>query len=215
MNGDVKIIGGVILLTVVILGGILAFGSSSAPPAQDPIKPEKAEYIRSDSSRIGSADAKVQIVEFGDYQCPACGQAHPLLKQLVTDYNGQVALVFRNFPLSQIHPNAEGAARAAEAAGRQGKYEDMHNKLFETQSRWNSSLDPMKAFAGFAEDLGLDMNKYNADVKDQAVIDKIRIDKGDGEALGVDSTPTIFINGEKVAPDTASLKAKIEAELAK
>lgn len=214
MNSDVKIIGGVVLLTVIILGAILAFGSSSAPPQTEAIKPDKAEYIRADSSRIGSADAKVQLVEFGDYQCPACAQAAPILKQIIADYEGKVALVYRNFPLPK-HANAEGAARAAEAALLQGKFTEMHNKLFETQARWNSSLDPMKTFAGYAEELGLDMGKYNSDVKSQAVIDKIRVDKGDGNALGVDSTPTLFINGEGVPADSSALKAKIDAALAK
>jgi protein-disulfide isomerase len=214
MNSDVKIIGGVILLTVLILGGIIAFGSKSAPPPSEALKVDKGEYIRDDSSRIGSKDAKVQLVEFGDYQCPSCGAAYPVIKQAMADYNGQVALVFREFPLT-IHQNAEAGARAAEAAGIQGKYTEMHDKLFETQDRWNSSLDPQKVFAGYAKDLGLDVNKFNSDFNSSAVIDKIRQDKGDGNALGVHATPTLYINGKEVpSAGSSDLRAAIDAALA-
>lgn len=210
---DNKVIAGVLIGTVVILGGIIAFGAKSAPPPTEPIKVDKGEYIREDSSRIGSADAKVTIVEFGDFQCPACAQAEPILQQVLADYGDKVSLVFRQFPLD-IHPNAELAARVSEAAGRQGKFKEMHDMLFANQSRWEGALNPEKTFTGYAESLGLDTAKFAEDIKDQTLIDKIRRDKGDGLALGVNATPTLFIDGTQVNASASALRAKIDAELA-
>ncbi|HEY1074928.1 MAG TPA: DsbA family protein [Patescibacteria group bacterium] len=212
---DGKIIAGVIAVTVLILGGIFAFGGSSAPKPADPLVVASPELIREHTATVGGGE-KVTLVEFGDFQCPACGSAYPVLKQIKADYGDRITFAFRNYPLT-IHANAELAAYAAQAAAEQGKFWEMHDKLFETQSAWSLSFNPENTFVGYATGLGLDEAKFRADIKNQAVIDKVRLDKGDGEALKVNSTPTLFLNGAQIPSSWSyeSLKSLIDQELAK
>ncbi|WFE30928.1 thioredoxin domain-containing protein [Micromonospora sp. WMMD975] len=172
--------------------------------------------VRADSHRISTAgDSRVTVVEFLDFECPACGQAFPQVERLRTEYAGRITYVVRNFPLS-VHANAENAARAAEAAGKQDKFEQMYVKLFQTQSSWgNQQQDQSAVFAGYAEQLGLDMTRYRADVSDASTADRIRQDQQDGTAAGVQSTPTFFLNGERFdGPATyAALKNAVDAAL--
>lgn len=210
MNGETKVIGGIIALTVIILAGIVIFGGKTAPKATDSIKVDKGELVRDDSARVGTEGAKVTIVEFADFQCPACGSAHPVLKQIIDQNKDKMLFVHRNFPLS-IHANAEVSARAAEAAGLQGKFWEMHNMLFEHQNEWSTSLKPYDIFARYAQDLGLNVDQFKSDIDSTKVVDKIRLDKGDGEALGVNSTPTLYINGQEYngSVNAVALQSKI------
>jgi protein-disulfide isomerase len=159
------------------------------------------------------------VVEYGDYQCPACGTVHPNLKQLVKDYDGKVTFYFRNFPLTSLHPNANAAANAAEAAAGQNKFWEMHDKLYETQKNWSSlaANDAEAKFADYAKELGLDVDVFKkalANKQFQSVIDQ---DSADANAMGVSSTPTIYINGVQQSgkTDYASLRDAVEAELNK
>ncbi len=210
MNGETKVIGGIIALTVIILAGIIIFGGKTAPKATDAIKVDKGELVRDDSNKVGLENSKVTIVEFADFQCPACGSAHPILKQIINQYKDRIQFVHRNFPLS-IHANAEVASRAAEAAALQGKFWEMHDMLFEKQNEWSTSLKPYDIFTGYGQNIGLNVDQFKADIDSTKVIDKIRLDKGDGEALGVNSTPTLYINGEEYngSVNLVALQSKI------
>jgi protein-disulfide isomerase len=147
----------------------------------------------------GNAEAKVLIIEYGDFQCPGCRSAAPAMKAVIDKYSDKVGFVFRNFPLA-IHNNARAAAAAAEAAGLQGKYWEMHDRLFENQQEWGNLSGNTRTdmFANYAEMLELDREKFLEDLKSDAVIAKINFDVSLGRKIGVNSTPSIFVNGKQV-----------------
>lgn len=209
--GD-KFVWGTIIATIAILGAIVYFGSSSAPQAATPKNIEEAELIREHSQILGKEDAKYTVVEFADFQCPACAGAHPQIKRLLSEYGDDIRLVIRNFPLN-IHPHADITSRAAIAAGNQGKFFEMHDMLFERQNSWSTKLDPKKTLVSYAEELGLNLDQFNKDLGDAKTTDIISTDLGDAQALGLTGTPTIFINEKRYAgsPDFDSMKAFIEA----
>ena len=153
--------------------------------------------VRPDSQRLSeSSDGKATFVEFLDFECEACGAAYPAIEEMRKEYGDRITFVVRHFPL---HRNSESAARAAEAAAEQGKFEEMYSRLFETQRSWGEkSTSQEDVFFGFAEELGLDMDRFRRVYEDPDVIAKVRRDKADGEAVGVDGTPTFFLNGEKL-----------------
>lgn len=152
--------------------------------------------VRENSNKIGTSSARVILVEFSDYQCPACGAAYPILKQVMNVYKDKILFVYRNFPLP-THQNAKIAAVAAEAAGKQGKYWQMHDLLFENQSTGSSSNNTLYIFTEYSKSLDLDTDKFREDVKNSKYAEKIQADINDGVSLGVNSTPTFYINGQK------------------
>lgn len=141
---------------------------------------------------LGPSDAPVELVEYGDYQCPHCGRAYPLVKNLVQQLGDGVKFVFRNFPLSKIHPQARMAAIAAEAAGLQHKYWEMHDILFENQKRLH-----VNALMEYAAAIGLQMEQFTADLEKKELAEKVDTHFYSGMRSGVSATPTFFINGEK------------------
>lgn len=151
----------------------------------------------SDHTKGGEA-ARLELVEYSDFQCPACGAYYPLVKQIMKEFGGDVRLAYRHFSLRQIHQNADLAARVAEAAGVQGKFWEMHDTLFERQAEWSKSIDATTLFAKYAGDLGLDWERFRRDISSQAVREKVESDYQKGLSLKVDSTPTFFLNGEKL-----------------
>ncbi|GAA2386893.1 hypothetical protein Cme02nite_68120 [Catellatospora methionotrophica] len=212
MSTNLKFTLGVLAAVVLIVGGAVFFAmkGSAEPDAA-------ANLVRADSHRISTAaDGKVTIVEFLDFECPSCGAAYPAVEQLRKDYAGKITYVVREFPLD-MHPNAMNAAAAAEAAARQGKFEAMYNKLFSTQQTWGGQqADHAKTFDGYAQELGLDMARYRADVASQPVLDRIEADRADGAAAGARGTPTFFVNGELFDKQAtyANLKAAVDSALA-
>jgi protein-disulfide isomerase len=138
----------------------------------------------------GSPSAKVTLVEYGDYQCPECLQAYPIMLDIQEHMGDRMRLVFRNFPLTTIHPNAQHAAEAAEAAGAQGKFWEMHDYLFEHQSHLDDD-DLTK----YAQNIGLDSVRYERDLRDHSFAARVREDCQSGVRSGVNGTPTFFING--------------------
>jgi protein-disulfide isomerase len=164
---------------------------------------------------FGKKDSKVTLIEYGDFQCPGCGSAYPNLKAVSEKYEGQLTFVFRNFPLTSIHPNARAAAAVAEAAGLQGRYWDMHNKLYESQSSW-SSLDASQRtdfFVGYAKDLGLNVDTFKKDLSNQKVGQKIDFDIALGKKAGVVGTPTIYLNGKAVDSAIWNDKSQLDATI--
>jgi protein-disulfide isomerase len=141
----------------------------------------------------GPADAPVTLVEYGDYQCPYCGAAYPVVKRLQKRLGKKLRFVFRNFPVTQAHPYAMIAAETAEAAALQGKFWEMHNLLFEKQSSLTPDIIPR-----WAKKIGLDLDKFGNDIKKGGVVEKrIRVDRQTGIRSGVNGTPTFYINGKR------------------
>lgn len=167
--------------------------------------------VRDDSPRLTSGK-KAVFVEYLDFECEACGAAHPVMTDLREKYGDDVTFVVRYLPL---HGNSMNAALAAEAAREQGEFEAMHDKLFETQREWShSESSKAKTFQGYAKDLGLDMKQYRADVKDPATKKGIEQSKDDAQKLGVTGTPTFFLDGEKIEPTSvADFETKLDAAL--
>ncbi len=176
-----------------ILIAVFIFLSQPPKSATNPAEAQ-AVLIRDDSPKIGPADAKVTIVEFADMQCPACASTHPAVNQILKQYEGKIRYVFRHYPLVQ-HQNAEIAAIAVEAAGRQNKFWEMQDKLFATQTQWENETDPTLKFTALAKELNLDTAKLTADLKDTSIKDKLNRDVADGNTVGVMGTPTFYING--------------------
>jgi protein-disulfide isomerase len=138
----------------------------------------------------GSADAGIVLVEFGDYECPYCGAAYPVVKELQHRLKGKLSFTFRNFPLANAHPHAENAAEAAEAAAAQGKFWEMHDALYENQQ----ALEP-ENLAAYASALGLDMGRFTREMNDHIYTSRVREDFRGGVRSGVNGTPSFFING--------------------
>jgi len=156
---------------------------------------------------LGAANAPVTLVEYGDYECPYCGEAYPIVKALQERLGKQVRFVFRNFPLSEMHPHAEHAAEAAEAAGAQGKFWEMHDLLYENQG----SLED-EDLARYAKALKLDVPRFIKEMESHHYAERVRGDFSSGVRSGVNGTPSFFINGARHdGPfDLASLLAAIE-----
>ncbi|NUR83580.1 MAG: thioredoxin domain-containing protein [Nonomuraea sp.] len=182
-----------------------------------PGEAEDARVVRPDSHRLQTAaDGKVTLVEFLDFECEACREFFPVVEDLRKKYAGKVTFVARYFPIDG-HFNAERAARAVEAAARQGRFEAMYRKMYETQTQWGEKkvpADPL--FRSFAQELKLDVAAWDKAYADPATLARVRKDADDGTALGVQGTPTFFLNGQKIQPRTADeFKAAIDAALAR
>lgn len=228
MLKDKGLIIGIVATVILIAGGVFLMSrgnsgntSGNGTKVSSEILVPAASYVTSGISEgnylAASTSAKITLVEFGDYQCPACIDYHPLVKQLLTEYAGQVNYVFRNFPLSQ-HANAPMSAYAAEAAGLQGKYWQMHDKLYESTGEWVASSDAKSVFIGYAGVLGLDVKKFTSDIDSSEVKKKVQSDMNDGSVINLSETPTFYLEGVKIKNLTgtyAGLKDVIASELSK
>jgi protein-disulfide isomerase len=159
----------------------------------------------------GNKNAKVTLIEYSDFECPYCARHFDTIKQIQQTYSKDVRIVFRHFPLS-FHPNAQKAAEASECAGAQGKFWEMHDKIFEANKAGKMSVDQWKQDA---KDLGLDTNKFNKCLDSGAMASVVSADQAEGSAAGVGGTPATFVNGELIegALPFESFKAKIDAAL--
>ncbi len=200
-----------IVVVVVLLGGLVAWARISNPSI-DVSGIENNSVIAASTQNgdiadhtKGSSDNKILLIEYGDFQCPSCAAANPNVLGLMEEYGDSVTLIFRNFPLTSIHPNAKTAAAVAESAGLQGKYWEMHNNLYDLQNEWSSlsATERTGQFQKYAEALGLDMDQFNSDLSSANVNQKISFDMAIGKEAGVSATPTFYLNGEKL-DDTVS-----------
>ena len=159
------------------------------------------QTVRDNSHRLNSVpDSDIYFVEFLDFECEGCRALYPVVEQLRAEYGDRVNFVLRYFPL-RSHFNAERAARAVEAAAQQGQLEAMYKKMYETQAEWGEQQVPADdVFREFAQQLGLDMGAFDATSNDPATLERIQLDVSDGTALGVQGTPTFFINDERIQP---------------
>ena len=164
----------------------------------------------------GTPTARVTLEEFSDFQCPACSGLEPGLKRVMTDYEDRVRFVFRNYPL-QMHKYAFLASRAAEAAGLQGKFWEMHDMLYDNQKEWSDSMEPRVQFDSYATRLGLDVQRFKADMERQDLADRVKADLLRGNSLGVKGTPTVYLNGRELVPGQLVtediLRREVEAAL--
>ena len=197
-----KIIVWVLLVAVVsaVAIPILIARANSTP---ETVPQGQGQVVRENSRVLSQApDEQAVLVEFLDYECEGCRAAYPVIEELRAEYADTVTFVHRYFPLPG-HRNSMNAALAVEAAAQQGQYEAMYQRMFETQEQWGESAEDQSAvFRGFAEDLGLDMAAFDAAVADPATQERIELDVADGEALGVGGTPTFFLDGEVLNPES-------------
>ncbi|MDO8504101.1 MAG: thioredoxin domain-containing protein [bacterium] len=185
--------------SVLIVVGVLIFGIAkftSAPSSNDLAS---ATTSITDGDWVkGNREASVTVIEYSDFQCPACGAYYPVIKQLVEEFGGNIAFVYRHFPLRQIHQNAELAAYAAEAAGKQNKFWEMHGMIFENQKEWSNERNAKEFFLKYADALDLNKEQFIVDFDSREIKDKINADYQSGLRLNVNATPTFFLNGEKL-----------------
>jgi protein-disulfide isomerase len=158
---------------------------STAPGAEPP-------HVR------GAANAQVTLEEFGDYQCPPCGALYRELKKIESEYHDRLRLIFRHYPITDRHKNAVLAAHAAEAAGSQNKYWEMHDRLYETQKDWAETDTARSVFVNYAREIGLDVERFTRDMDGTDADARIAADKQRAQVLGVMGTPTLFVNGRQL-----------------
>lgn len=190
-----------IAVVVVLLGGVFFFTSKSEAPGSSSSKDKPTSHIE------GSTSTGVKLVEYGDYECPYCGGYYPYVKQAVEAYKDKIQFQFRNLPLTSLHKNAFAGARAAEAASLQGKFWEMHDKLYENQdpngkTGWVASEDPFNDyFANYARQLGLDAAKFKTDFASSAVNNSINADLAEFKKTKLEmSTPTFILDGKHITP---------------
>lgn len=201
---------------IIIIVTILVAGGGIFLALVQPSKPLIA--VNKDGWAEGKLDSKVLVEEFSDFECPACKSAEDqMLKVLLPQYLDKIKFQYINFPLTSLHPYAFKAAEAAEAAGNQGKFWEMHDKLFEMQNSDGSSLsvDNLKTYA---KDLGLDTNKFNTELDNSTYRGDVQLDMNEGTSRGVNATPTFYVNGTQVSGQTLAeiydnLKSAIDSGL--
>lgn len=219
-----------ISVVVLILGGLVVYSRISNPPIDISSIDGNGIIAASDQNgnigdhTLGNVDSTVTLVEYGDFQCPSCAAAHTYVKEVTDEYQDKMLFIFRNFPLTTIHPNALAASGTAESAGLQDKYWEMHDILFENLSVWKDLTGQARTdqFVAYAVSLGLDKDQFLVDIAGEQVSKKISFDQTLGKKVGVNATPSFFLNGEKLDPavanalvqgDTSGLKELIDKAL--
>lgn len=172
----------------------------TADLASSPTDPDTSPSTEAPEQATDSAEpeTEITIVEFSDFQCPACRNTYPLVKQVLEQYGENIRFIYRHFPLETIHKNARAAAMASEYAADQGKFWEYHDALFENQDEWADERDPKPLFRQYAEEIGLDVSNFDAAFDNAEYKDRVDVDLRDGYALGVNSTPTFYVDGVQV-----------------
>jgi protein-disulfide isomerase len=184
----------VIAIIAIVFGGIVVISG-------DKNSKNGANGAQPTNHLFGQGESGVKLIEYGDYQCPFCGQFYPIVEEVKKKYEEQITFQFRNLPLVQIHQNAFAAARAAEAADKQGKFWEMYNLLFQNQQAWSSSNNARPIFDQYAQQLGLNVDQFKTDFASEAVNDAVNADIAEFEKTGhKKSTPTFLLDGKKVEP---------------
>jgi protein-disulfide isomerase len=204
----------VALLTVGI--GAALYRAKQSPASQSVVAATPAEQSENGSLHVrGPRNAPVTVEIFGDFQCPSCATASQAIDELAKQYGSRLRVIFREFPLA-MHAHAVDAALAAEAAGLQGRFWEMHDMLYQLQSSWTKASSPPRFFELYARQLGLDVERFRADAQNPEVRARVIAEGESGVARGVKNTPTIFVNGSEVrsAFNRENLQAAIETALA-
>jgi len=202
---------GIVLIAAVVSASILLRKKSGAESTNVLNDTEKSTPVPANgtAANLTPASSEVQITkpnvkvsspvvleEYGDYQCPPCGMLYPELKKIEDEYGDQLRIVFHHFPLAKMHKNALAAAHAAEAARNQNKFWQMHDRLYRNQKAWAEEADPRPTFISYAQELGLNIDKFVRDMDSPEVDQRINADIQKGSSLGVTGTPTVFIEGQ-------------------
>lgn len=201
----------VVLAVIAVIVGIFYFTNDNGLSNGDSVVSET-------TSNHSKGKGSLELIEYGDFQCSACGQYYPLVEEVIKKYEDKIKFTFKHFPIDTIHPNARAAHRSAEAAGLQGKFFEMYDELYKSQSSWKGLSNPIPAFESYATSLGLDMTKFKTDFASATVNATINADLSEGKTkYKVDATPTFVLNGE-VLDNTEigtldSFSAKIDAAL--
>jgi len=218
-TGTVVTVIGILLVSALVSLALIRGGTTSEPSAAPTATTAAAmepQIVRANSHVLGDpADGRVTLVEFLDFECEACAAAFPFVEGLREIYAGKVRFVIRYFPLPG-HANAVNAALAVEAAAQQGRLEDMYTILYRSQAEWGEKQESQaELFRGIAEELGFDMEAYDAAIADPATAARVELDRGDAEGLGLQGTPSFFLNGEPLELTSAEdVTAAIDAALA-
>jgi protein-disulfide isomerase len=203
-----------LVLAAAVGAGLWYFNSSRQTVGEVAAGEPGAEPARA----LGPEGAPVVLEEFGDYQCAACKQVFPDVEAIKREYGDRLRFVFRHYPITSMHPHALVAAHAAEAAGQQGKFWEMHRALYERQQVWSRTPDPRPLFESYAREAGLDVERFRRDIGGPEADARLVADHARARSLNVESTPTFFLNGRKLPPTPAfgrELRAQIERELNK
>lgn len=182
---------------VAIVVGIILFAKAAMTPTGPTGPIEELTRIEADDWTKGASNSATLLVEYSDFQCPACASYNPIVERLIEEKGDKFTFVYRHFPLSQ-HKNAHLAARSSEAAGIQGKFWEMHKMLFENQTSWSEEDNAKEIFIGYAKELELNIDQFTTDIDSAAVKANVDSDYDSGMAVRVNSTPTFFLNGEKL-----------------
>ncbi len=214
MKSQTKALIGVFALTLLIIVVGVFLLSKNSPQVSNPNSSTVYQIDYSKGHKIGSDSAKVKLIEFSDFQCPACLAAESVVEDIIASEKGKdFQFIYRNYPLTQ-HLNSKAAVNAAEAASAQSKFWEMHHKLFETQSKWEGLAAPADFFATLAKDLGMDGAKIKEAVEKNSYNNIIQADTNDGNAYGLSATPTFYLNGKKQELSSfGDLKTEIEKAL--
>lgn len=187
-----KFIAGLVIILIALLGYYFYAKTSGKIQSIEGVTVNETDHVR------GAQAGTVTLVEFGDFQCPACGAYEPLVRKLTADNSGVLKVVFKHFPLTMIHQNALLAAKASEAAALQGKFWEMHDMLYDKQKEWSAAPNAFDLFVSYAQAIGIDTAKFGTDINNPSIEAKILAELQEGSRLGVQGTPTFFINGKKI-----------------
>ncbi|MEZ4195227.1 MAG: thioredoxin domain-containing protein [Candidatus Paceibacterota bacterium] len=196
----------IVLILAVVLIGVSVWYSNSVSESNN-------EGVAFTPHIKGNPESAVKLVEYSDFQCPACQAMTPILEEVLSEYGDQISFEYKHFPLP-MHSMAETAARAAEAAGQQGAFFEYHDLLFINQKSWSGSPNALGMFTQYAKELGLDLDKFKQHMNSSLVREKIKSEKNEGLEKGVTGTPSIFLNGTKMSFSTyEDFKAQVESAL--
>ncbi|HRN96063.1 MAG TPA: thioredoxin domain-containing protein [Candidatus Levybacteria bacterium] len=209
---------GVVATIIIGLLGFIIYSSQQRKAEQERLANTPVTIADTGWVKGATESAQVTLVEYADFQCPACQANVQLVKQIIEDYPEDVKFVYKHFPLSSIHKNAVAAGVAAEAAGKQEMFWEMHDLLFEKQAEWSvlGASEVQNRFVEYAQSLGLDTDMFRQDLNDKTLAEKVNTQQNEGINLGVMGTPTFFANGKRVQSGSYELlKAAVESELSK
>lgn len=209
-----------IVIAILLIGGFIVKALISPDSSQTTTTNKELTQADKDALKtggtIGNPNSKVVVTEFGDYQCPACGQWHPFIKgTVIPQYQDKILFVFKNFPLTKPHPNAQSSAQAVEAAGLQGKFWEMHNLMYENQDQWSTQKDPSSKYEEYARQISLNIDQWKKDKDSAKIKDLIAADVALGEKLNLPGTPSFLVNGVVIQTNSeADLTKAIDQALA-